>query len=169
MCGKSVYYEGEKRKMIEEIYRVSFIGHRQIDRFRFVEEQLDRIISDLMSRNEYVEFYVGKNGDFDTMVASAVKRCQKRYGKENSSLILVIPYSVANMDCLDKFYDEIWYPEELYKVHHKAAITKRNEWFVEHSDLLVAYVERDTGGAAVCLKKAKKAGIETKNIALEEE
>ncbi len=51
-----------------------------------------------MRRKEYVEFYVGRNGDFDTMVASAVKRCQKRYGKENSSLILVIPYAVANMD-----------------------------------------------------------------------
>ena len=73
------------------------------------------------------------------------------------------------MDCLEQFYDEIWYPEELYKVRHKAAITKRNEWFVEHSDLLVAYVERDKGGAAGCLKKAEKAGIETRNIALEEE
>ena len=97
--------KGKNGKMIGEIYRVSFIGHRQIDRFRFVEEELDKIIGDLMSHKEYVEFYVGRNGDFDTMVASAVKRCQKRYGKENSSLILVIPYSVANMDCLEKFYD----------------------------------------------------------------
>ena len=155
--------------MLGEIYSVSFIGHRRNDRFRFVEEQLDRIIGDLMRRKEYVEFYVGRNGEFDTMVASAVKRCQKRYGKENSSLILVIPYAVADMDCLEQFYDEIWYPEELYGVHHKAAITKRNEWFVEHSDLLVSYVEREDGGAATCLKKAKKAEIEIKNIALEEE
>ena len=84
--------------MLEEIYRVSFIGHRQIDRFRFVEEQLDRIISDLLNRKEYVEFYVGRNGDFDTMVASAVKRGQKAYGAANSSLILVLPYSVADME-----------------------------------------------------------------------
>jgi hypothetical protein len=33
----------------------------------------------------------------------------------------------------------------------------------------VAYVEKDKGGAATCLKKAEKAGIEIKNIALEEE
>ena len=151
--------------MIGEIYRVSFIGHRRIDRFRFVEEQLDKIICDLMSQKEYVEFYVGRNGDFDTMVASAVKRGQKAYGTANSSLILVIPYSVANMDCLEKFYDEIWYPEELYNVHHKAAITKRNEWFVEHSDLLVAYVETESGGAATCLKAAKKQKILIVNIA----
>ena len=151
--------------MIGEIYRVSFIGHRRIDRFRFVEDQLDRIIGDLMRRKEYVEFYVGRNGDFDTMVASAVKRGQKAYGTANSSLILVIPYSVANMDCLEKFYDEIWYPEELYNVHHKAAITKRNEWFVEHSDLLVAYVETESGGAATCLKMAQKQKIPIVNLA----
>ena len=116
-----------------------------------------------------MELYVGRNGDFDTMVASAVKRCQKVYGTVNSSLVLVIPYAVADMDLLEKFYDEIWLPEELYKVHYKSAITKRNEWFVEHSDLLVAYVEKDNGGAAVCLKKAEKKGIDIKNIALEEE
>ena len=151
--------------MIGEIYRVSFIGHRRIDRFRFVEEQLDRTISELMRRKEYIEFYIGRNGDFDTMVASAVKRYQKQHGKENSSLILVIPYPVANMDCLEQFYDEIWYPEELYKTHHKAAITKRNEWFVRNSDLLIAYVETDNGGAATCLKEAKKRKIPIINIA----
>lgn len=78
-------------------------------------------------------------------------------------------YFLHTEDCLEQFYDEIWYPEELYEVHHKAAITKRNEWFVEHSDLLVAYVERDSGGAADCLKKAEKAEIAIKNIALEQE
>ena len=154
--------------MIGEIYRVSFIGHRRIDRFRFVEEQLDRIIGELISCKEYVEFYVGRHGDFDTMVASAVKRCQKRYGKENSSLILVIAYPIADMDMLEKFYDEIWYPDELHGVHYKAAITKRNEWFVRNSDLLVAYVENESGGAAYCLKQAEKEGISTKNIAFEE-
>ena len=156
-------------EMLGEIYRVSFIGHREIDRFRFVEEQLDKIIGDLISKKEYVEFYVGRNGEFDTMVASAIKRCQKWYGTANSSLILVLPYTVADMDLLEQFYDEIWLPEELYKVHHKAAITKRNEWFVEHSDLLVCFVEKETGGAARCLKKAQQQGIQIKNIALEEE
>ena len=155
--------------MIGEIYRVSFIGHREIDRFRFVEEQLDKVIGELLRTKEYVEFYVGKNGEFDTMVGSAVKRAQKAYGTANSSLILVLPYAIADMDLLEQFYDEIWLPEELYGVHHKAAITKRNEWFVEHSDLLVAYVERETGGAASCLQKAKKANLQIKNIALEEE
>ena len=155
--------------MIGEIYRVSFIGHREIDRFRFVEEQLDKVIGELLRTKEYVEFYVGKNGEFDTMVGSTVKRAQKAYGKANSSLILVLPYAIADMDLLEQFYDEIWLPEELYKVHHKAAITKRNEWFVDNSDLLVSYITRDCGGAARCQKYAEKQGLPIKNIALEEE
>ncbi len=154
--------------MFGEIYRVSFIGHREITYdFRYVEEALDRIIAEVTRNKEFVEFYVGKNGDFDTMAASAVKRYQNRTGKENSALILVIPYEVANMDCYEKFYDEIIFPDELYGVHFKSAITKRNEWLVDHSDMLVAYVERKKGGAAVCLQYAEKKAIKAINIAIE--
>ena len=70
---------------------------------------------------------------------------------------------------LEQFYDEIWLPEELYKVHYKSAITKRNEWLVKNSDLLVAYVVNDSGGAAYSLKQAQKEGVQIKNIVIEEE
>lgn len=99
------------------------------------------------------------------MVASAIKRAQKRFGKENNSLILVLPYTVADMEYLEDFYDEIWIPDELHGVHFKNAITKRNEWFVNNSNLLIAYVLRDKGGAATCLKMAEKQKILTVNIA----
>ena len=155
--------------MLGEIYRVSFIGHRRVDDFYFVEEQLDNIVCELIRTKEFVEFYVGKNGDFDTMVASAIKRAQKRFGKDNNSLILVIPYTVADMEYLEDFYDEIWLPDELYGVHFKNAITKRNEWFVNNSDLLIAYVLRDKGGAATCLQNAIKSKIATVNIAEQKE
>ena len=151
--------------MLGEIYKVSFTGHRRVDDFYFVEEQLDSIIGELIRTKEYVEFYVGKNGDFDTMVASAIKRCQKRFGKSNNSLILVLPYTVADMEYLEDFYDEIWIPDELHGIHFKNAISKRNEWFVNNSDLLIAYVLRDNGGAATCLKKATQSNLAVFNIA----
>lgn len=53
---------------------------------------------------------------------------------------------------------------ELHKVHYKSAITKRNEWLVDNSDMLIAYVTRDYGGAAQCLKKAIDCGIEIKRV-----
>ena len=140
--------------MLGDIYRASFIGHREVEHFREVEEQLERIVVELIKTKEYVEFYVGRNGEFDLMVASVIKRSQRDYGYANSSLILVIPYPIANLEDMEKYYDEVMYPVELYKVHYKAAITKRNEWMVDHSDLLVAYVIRENGGAHVCLKKA---------------
>ncbi len=79
----------------------------------------------------------------------------------------MLPYPVANTEDLEKYYDEVMCPQELDGVHYKSAITKRNEWFVEHSDLLVAYVVRDYGGAAQCLKFAIDHGIEIKWIVKE--
>ncbi len=147
-----------------EIYRVSFIGHREVDDFSFVEEQVYDIVADLIRSKEYVEFYVGRNGEFDTLVASVIKRAKREIWDCNSSLILVLPYHVANTEDLEKFYDEVVCPQELDGVHYKSAITKRNEWLVENTDLLVAYVVRSYGGTAQCLKKAKQRGIEIKCV-----
>ena len=146
--------------MLNQIYRVSFIGHRNIERFQIVENKVEAVVKDLIKSKEFVEFYIGRNGEFDILVASIIKRVQRDFGKENSSLILVIPYSIADMEDFEKYYDEVWYPDELFGVHFKSAITKRNEWFVDHSDLLVAYVTRDCGGAFECMKKAQQKGIQ---------
>lgn len=150
--------------MFLDNYRVSFIGHREVDDFRFVEDQVERVVAELIDTKEYVEFYVGRNGEFDIMVASVIKRTQRDRGTSNNSLILVIPYPIADMEDMENYYDEVWYPDELYGVHYKAAITKRNEWFVKNSDLLVAYVEHNQGGAYECLKAAEKAKIKILRI-----
>jgi len=147
-----------------QVYRVSFIGHREIDDFCFVEEQIKKVVADLIRSKEYVEFYVGRNGEFDLLVASVIKQVKREIWDSNSSLILVLPYEVANMEDYENYYDEVMLPSELFKVHYKAAITKRNEWFIENTDLLVAYVVRDYGGAAQCLKKALQSGMTIKRI-----
>lgn len=147
-----------------EFYRVSFIGHREVADYPFVEEQVYSIVGELIATKEYVEFYVGRNGEYDLLVASVIKRAKRDFGGQNSALILVIPYPVAEMEAYENYYDEVEYPKELYKVHYKSAIAKRNEWLVENSDMLVAYVVRDYGGAAQCLNQAIKRGIEVKRI-----
>lgn len=70
-----------------DVFRVAFIGHREVDDFRLIEERLDEIIRNLIDTKEYVEFYVGRNGEFDIMVASAVKRAQRGYGNANNPRI----------------------------------------------------------------------------------
>ena len=74
-----------------KICRIAFIGHREIYNQIFVEKRIEEIVRDKLRHEEYVELYLGRNGDFDISAASAVKRAQKAIGNENSSLILVEP------------------------------------------------------------------------------
>ncbi len=140
-------------------YRVSFIGHREVENPMEVERRLMGMISNIIRTHEFVDFYVGRNGEFDIMVASCIKRLQATHGKERCAMTLVLPYLVADLEYYAGYYDSIIIPEEAQAAHFKTAITKRNAWFVENSDLLVAYVIRDKGGAAACLKMAKNSGL----------
>ena len=40
-----------------------------------------------MCENEYVDFLVGRDGEFDQLVSSAIKRMKNEMGYYNSSLI----------------------------------------------------------------------------------
>ena len=156
------YFWGE----IMEIYRVSFIGHREVEKLALVEDRLETIIRDLIKTKEYVEFYMGRNGEFDVSAASVVKRVQNNLGKENSSLALVLAYHVKDEEFYENYYDDICMPIDS-GVHYKAAITKRNQWMIDNSDLLIAYVNKDFGGAYNTLKYAEKNGVQIINVAKE--
>lgn len=152
-----------------DIYRIAFIGHREIYGQYRLENKIENIIREKLHIKEYVELYVGRNGDFDISVASATKRAQEALGHQNSSLILLQPYPMKDDEYYEKFYDEVWYPVDP-KTHPKAAITKRNQWMIDNADLLVAYVEPDRkGGALTTLNYAEKKGVEIINLAIEEE
>ena len=60
-------------------YTVSFFGHRYIDNPFSIENALDELIGSLLRSKEYVEFLVGRNGDFDQLVSSAI--CRKTTGR----------------------------------------------------------------------------------------
>lgn len=140
--------------MLGEIYRVSMIGHRVIEDYS-VEEKLYELFRELLRTKEYVEFYLGRNGDFDILAASVIKRLQKNYRDDNSMMILVLPYPVKDYEYYEDYYDEIVIPDKLHGVHPKAAITERNRWMVANTDVLVAYIRKESGGAASCVHIAE--------------
>ena len=148
-----------------KVYRVSFIGHREIlSNIERIEYELEKNLKELISAHEFVEFYVGRNGDFDIIVASAIKRVRKSCDNNNSELILVLPYANKDECYFEHYYDNIIYPLTP-KTHYKNAILKRNEWLVEHSDLLIAYVEPNrVGGAQTTLQYALKTNTPTINL-----
>ena len=57
-----------------EVYRVALIGHRNLQNSAPIEKTLENLIRTLLSQKEYVEFYIGRNGEFDILAASVIKR-----------------------------------------------------------------------------------------------
>lgn len=143
--------------MLGEIYRVSMIGHRVVEDYS-VEERLHELFRELLRTKEYVEFYLGRNGDFDILAASVIKRLHKNYRDDNSAMILVLPYPVKDYEYYKDYYDEIIIPDELHGVHPKAAITERNRWMVANTDVLIAYIRNKSGGTATCVRMAEQHG-----------
>lgn len=153
---------------IMEIYIVSFFGHRRIYNQLYLDQKLDELILGLLKAHSYVEFLVGRDGDFDQLVSSAIKRCQRQYGHHNSSHIWVMPYPTSffrdnEQACFD-YYDEIEICEESSVKHFKAAFQVRNRIMVERSNLVVFYVENDAGGAYQTMKYAAEKGKEHLNL-----
>lgn len=152
-----------------KIYTVSFLGHRYIEKIRIIEDRLDELIRSLLTEHEYVEFLVGKDGDFDQIVSSAVKRAKRNYRDDNSALVWCLPYPTAalnlNMQSYRAYYDEInvYNPDE--NIHPKAAHQARNRDMVDRSDLVVFYVEHEHGGAWQTMSYAVNQEKEIINLA----
>ena len=119
-----------------------------------LEEQIRKLIDE----NEYVEFLVGHNGDFDRCVSSAVLRVRKNYRDDNSSLILVLPYATAeylnNKEDFHRFYTDVEISYKASIAHPRAAIQIRNREMVDKADLVICYVEENRGGAYRTMKYA---------------
>lgn len=151
-------------------FTVSFFGHRQIENPFAIEEKLEKLIRDFLNSKEYVEFLVGRDGEFDQLVASTVRRCKRAIRDDNSALVLVLPYPTAeflnNEQSFQEYYDEIEICAESAEKHFKAAHQTRNRAMVDRSDIVVFNVERKSGGAYTMLCYAEKIGAQLINLAL---
>ena len=113
-----------------EIFTVSFFGHREIDNVVQIERNLEDKITELIRTKQYVEFLVGREGEFDILAASVVKRVKKQMDYGNCSLVLVLPYMKAEFrdnekDFLD-YYDDVEICGQSAKAHYKTAMQIRN-------------------------------------------
>ena len=152
-----------------EVFTVSFFGHRMIDDVLEIENRLEQLIRTLLSKHEYVEFLVGRDGEFDQLVSSAIRRCKREYRSDNSSHIWVLPYLTAeyrdNKESFRDYYDEIEVCESAAGSHYKNAHQTRNRAMVDRSDLVVFCIQHEIGGAWQTMEYAKKQGISYINIA----
>ena len=145
-----------------QLFTVSFFGHRMIDDVFEIENRLEQLIRTLLREHEYIEFLVGRDGEFDQLVSSTIRRCKREYRSDNCAHIWVLPYFTAefrdNEESFRDYYDEIEVCEAATGCHYKNAHQTRNRAMVDRSDLVVFCIQHTSGGAWQTMKYAKKQG-----------
>ncbi len=139
---------------------VSLFGHRIIEDYQNAESKLYELLRIVMERSSReTEFLVGRNGDFDLMAASVIRKLKKETGNENIFLTLVLPYETAelrnNTESFESYYDSIEICEASADCNFKYAIVARNRDMIDRSDMVVVYVKNQSGGAYQALKYAE--------------
>ncbi len=135
---------------------ITFCGHSNCLFNNDVKEHLKNILLDEIIKNPTCKFYLGGYGDFDGLCLRTLKELKNDF--PDIELIFITPYLDKNYSKLEfaKYhYDDVIFPP-LESVPRKFAILKRNEWMVDESDLLIAYVMYSWGGAAKTLEHAKR-------------
>ena len=74
-------------------------------------------------------------------------------------------YRQNNEDNFAEYYDEIEICPESHAAHFKAAMQIRNRHMVDRSDLVICYVEHNSGGAYQTMQYALKQEKEVINLA----
>lgn len=147
---------------MNELYRISLFGHRDFEDTQTVEKGIRSVLSELSRTKQFIEVYIGRNGEFDVFSASVIKRYQKLTDDRGLEITLVLPYTVKDVEYYQKYYDSITIP---IKAHPKAAITLRNKWMIENSDLVLVYVINSRGGAFEAMRYAEKLNKKIINLA----
>ena len=140
-------------------YTVCLFGHRLIENVIEVEAALRKVIENILANHEYVEFIIGREGEFDILAASVIKSIMRDRDIGNCSLTLVMPYIRAdfekNQSEYEAYYDSVELCEESATSHPKAAIQIRNRAMANRSDLCIFYVTHPSGGAYQTMKYAE--------------
>lgn len=144
-----------------------FIGHSKIYADKDFELKVYEKCEELIKNCDVTSFWAGNYGAFDCLAARMVKRLKEKY--PYIELDLVIPYltEAINKD-KEKYYKEydcMLMADIPECTPAKYRILKCNQYMVDCSDYLIAYVNYSFGGAAKTLEYAKrKKNIEIFNF-----
>lgn len=149
-----------------------FTGHRDLSKEEYLELRpiLQEAIEKLFLQGVDT-FIAGGAIGFDTMAATEVLNLQRKL-YPSMKLILAIP-------CVGQ--EDRWTPiqKALYQqirqlataefvlspYYYNGCMHKRNDFMVEHSSHIIAYVHRTNGGSAYTLRTAQKKGLSICNLA----
>ena len=130
----------------------TFFGHRDCP--STIQPRLQDVLEDLITNHDVNTFYVGHQGQFDSIVYHTLQELKKTY--PHIHVTVVLAYMPGKKTEYNDHSDTML-PEGIESVHPHYAISWRNNWMLKQSDYVVTYITRTYGGAAQYAGKAKSA------------
>ena len=130
----------------------TFFGHK--DTPKNIEPTLRTTLVDLIENHDATEFYVGNNGNFDTMVRRQLENLSQTYPITYNIVLAYIPTKKSEYDS----FTNTLLPEGIETMPKRFAISYRNKWMIQQADAVVTYVTHSFGGAAQFKAMAERQG-----------
>ncbi len=127
----------------------TFFGHRRVP--KEIEPTLRSTLIDLIENRDVKLFYVGNNGEFDSMVLRQLQDLSKSYQITYHVVLAYMPEKQREFDATD--YSETILPDGIETVPKRFAIDYRNKWMIHQSDYVVTHVTNDIGSGAAKYKR----------------
>ena len=145
---------------------ISFVGHANIPSNPKIKNILKNQLENNIKSDEPIICYLGGYGNFDDLCTRLCKELKETYN--NIEIVYVSPYitskQLKNQETQNlNYFDYSIYPP-IENTPPKFAISKRNEWMIDKSDLVMAYVQHNFGGAYKSLLIAKRKKKKIINI-----
>ena len=137
----------------------TFFGHKDAtDEVKFL---LRESILCLMKKESVEKFLVGNNGNFDFYVQCVLQELKEAGVDRHFDIVL----SHLGEEALSGLQTETIFPEGLERAIPKFAISKRNDWMINNSSVVIAYVKHDFSNSSKWIEKAAKKGLRFINLA----
>ena len=134
----------------------TFFGHRDCP--SGIRGKLQAEIDRLICHHRVDTFYIGTQGSVDRMAYAALEELRKRYQHIKVYRVLAYMPKLSDIAQDRSVLDDTILPEGIEKVHPRYAIVHRNNWMIDRSDYVIAYITHPTGGAYQAVERAKKKG-----------
>ena len=147
-----------------------FTGHRDIDprNIQSIKEKLREIIINCVN-DGFTDFYNGGARGFDLLAAEAVLELKKTY--PSLRLHIIVPCSNQTRGWREadviRYENATFLADEvkcLSPVYFDGCMQVRNRYMVDNSELLIAYLERASGGSGYTVRYAEGQGKSVINI-----
>ena len=138
-----------------------FFGHHDIS--ENIKPSIEIAVRNLINIEGVTDFLVGNQGLFDSMVLSVLRKLKSEY-PDISYKVVFAYFPTAKNDFVPLEPIETIYPEGLETAPKRFAISKRNDWMLRRSDIVICYVWHHFGGSSQFVTKAIKQNKRVINL-----